>query len=103
MKRAIGIILSVFILIPLLYFINVEILKIYLAFLIIMTAVIIAIFFFVDIQAKPPITTVLKYTIQEERFMNRKVFIMKSKENDHLSDKYIFYIHGRSICDGSYI
>ena len=94
MKKAIEIMVSVFILIPLLYFINIEILKVYLAFLILMTVAINAIFFFVDIQAKPPISTVLKYTITEEKFKNRKVFIMKSKENDILSDKYIFYIHG---------
>lgn len=94
MKKAIGIVIAVFILIPVLYLANMELLKIYLAFLILMTATLIAVFFFVDIQAKPPITTVLKYTLKEERFMNRKIFIMKSKENDHLSDKYIFYIHG---------
>ena len=94
MKRVLGISLSVLILIPILYFISIEILKIYLAFLILMTATVIAIFFFVDIQAKPPITTVLKYTLKEKKFMNRKVFIMKSKEHDHFSDKYIFYIHG---------
>lgn len=94
MKRVVWVILSVLILIPLFYFINIEILKIYLAFLILMTATVIVILFFVDIQAKPPITTVLKYTIKEEKFMNRKVFIMKSKENDDLSNKYIFYLHG---------
>lgn len=94
MKRAIGIILSVFILIPILYFISIDMLRIYLAFLILMTATVISSFFFVDIQAKPPISTILQYTLKEEKFMNRKVFIMKSKEHDHLSDKYIFYIHG---------
>lgn len=94
MKRAIGIILCVFILIPLLYFINVEVLKFYLAFLIFMTALVIGIFFFVDIQAKPPILTTLSCIIKEEKFMNRKIFIIKSKKNNYLSNKYIFYLHG---------
>lgn len=94
MKRAIGIILCVFILIPFLYFINIEILKIYLAFLILMAVLVIVVFFFVDIQAKPPITTSFNCIIKEQKFMNRKVFIIKSKENDSLSHKYIFYLHG---------
>lgn len=94
MKKVLLACLYVLFLIPILYFINIEILKIYLGFLILMAVALIAVFFFFDIQAKPPITTMLKYTLTEEKFMNRKVFIMKSKENDDLSNKYIFYVHG---------
>ena len=94
MKRAIALILCVFILIPLLYFLNIEILRIYLTFLIITTALVISMLFFADIQAKPPITTSFNCIIKEEKFMKRKVFIIKSKDNDSLSNKYIFYLHG---------
>ena len=94
MRKVISILLCMFILIPLLGLINIEILKIYLFFLILLTALMIVILFFVDIQAKPPITTAFKYTISEEKFMNRKVFIIKPKDKEKLSDKYIFYLHG---------
>ena len=94
MKKLLFVCLYVLFLIPILYFINIEVLKVYLLFLILMALVLIAVLFFVDIQAEPPISTIIKYTLKEEKFMNRKVFIMKSKENDDLSNKYIFYVHG---------
>lgn len=86
--------LTLLILIPILYFISTEFLIIYLAFIIIMTLILVITIFFVDLQAKPPISTVLKYTLKEEKFMDRKVFIMKSKDNLNLNNKYIFYLHG---------
>lgn len=94
MKKAIIILLSIFILIPTFYFINVEFLRVYLAFLIFMTATIIAVFFFGDIQAKPPISTVLNYVVKEEKFAGRRVFIISPKENKKKINKYIFYLHG---------
>ena len=94
MKKVIAIAICVFLLIPILFFINMQILLIYLLSIILMTTFLIAMLFFIDIQAKPPITTTLNYIINEERFMNRKVFIIKSKENNSTNNKYIFYLHG---------
>ena len=98
MKRIILLILSIIMLMPILYFINIEILKLYCIFLILITTFLFLTLFFIDIQAKPPISTVLNYTVQEKKFMNRKVFIIKSKEHNNLDNKYIFYLHG-----GAYI
>lgn len=94
MKKIIGIIIGAFILIPIIYFINLEILKIYLTFIILIAMLVIVIFFLINIQAKPPITTTFNCIIREEKYMNRKVFVIKSKNNDSLSNKYIFYLHG---------
>lgn len=81
-----------------LFLINVEFLKIYLALLIVMALILIVPMFIVDIQAKPPISTVIQYNIKEEKFKNRKVFIMTSKQHSDRSDKYLLYLHG-----GAYI
>lgn len=81
-----------FIIMPILFFINVEILRAYLAILILISLGIITTFFVVDIQAKPPITTILKYKVTEEKYGERKVFIINSKE--HINNKYILYLHG---------
>lgn len=86
--------LILFVIMPLLFLINIEVLKAYLVFLIFLALYIIISFFIIDIQAKPPISTVLKYEIVEEKYKDRKVFIMKSKQNDKRSNKYIFYLHG---------
>ena len=94
MKKIIGIIIGAFILIPIIYFINLEILKIYLTFIILIAMLVIVIFFLINIQAKPPITTTFNCIIREEKYMNRKVFVIKSKNNDSLSNKNNFYLHG---------
>ena len=46
-----------------------------------MTLLLLTTIFVVDLQATPPILATLKYTLIEEKFMDRKVFIMKSKNN----------------------
>ncbi len=76
-----------------LFLVNVEFLKIYLALLIVLALLLIVPFFIVDIQAKPPIRTIIQYNVKEEKFKNRKVFVITSKENKK-SDKYILYLHG---------
>lgn len=87
-----------FVVMPLLFLINIEVLKAYLFFLILLALYIIFTFFIIDIQAKPPITTTLKYSVTEKKFANRKVFIIKPKKEDKKSEKYILYLHG-----GAYI
>ena len=56
-----------------LFLVNVEFLKIYLALLIVLALLLIVPFFIVDIQAKPPIRTIIQYNVKEEKFKNRKV------------------------------
>ena len=94
MKKIIGVLLCGIILIPLLAFFNMQFLNIYLAFLMLLAVLAILVLFFIDVQAIPPLSTTLKYTIDEKKFMNRKVFIIKPKDKNKLVDKYIFYIHG---------
>ena len=76
-----------------LFFINIEFLKMYLALLIVLALLLIVPFFIVDIQAKPPISTIIQYNVKEEIFNNRKVFIITSKAGKK-SDKCILYLHG---------
>lgn len=76
-----------------LFLINIEFLKIYLALLIVLALLLIIPFFIVDIQAKPPISTIIQYNVKEEKFKNRKVFVITSKRNEK-NNKYILYLHG---------
>ena len=83
-----------FIVMPILFLINIEILKAYLAILIFMVVWIMVPFFVIDIQAKPPKSTILQYSVEEFKYKDRKVFIIKSKKKDIKSNKYILYLHG---------
>lgn len=86
-----------------LFLINVEFLKLYIVLLMILAMLFIVPMFIVDIQAKPPISTIIQYNIDEKKFKNRKVFIMTSKQNGDLSDKYILYLHGGAyVMEASY-
>lgn len=76
-----------------LFLINIEFLKIYLALLIVLALLLIVPFFIVDIQAKPPISTIIQYNVKEEKFKNRKVFVITSKTNEN-NNKFILYLHG---------
>ena len=94
MKKIMLAIFMIIILIPILCFISTNFLIIYLFFIIFMTLLLLTTIFVVDLQATPPILATLKYTLIEEKFMDRKVFIMKSKNNLKENSKYIFYLHG---------
>jgi acetyl esterase/lipase len=86
-----------------LFFINIEFLKIYLALFIVMVLIFIVPLFVIDVQAKPPISTIIQYNLKEEKFGGRKVFIMTSKQNAEKSDKYILYFHGGAyVMEASY-
>lgn len=86
-----------------LFLVNVEFLKIYLALLIVMSLLIILPFFITDIQAKPPISTIIQYNLKEERFAGRKVFIITSKQENQKNNKYILYLHGGAyVMEASY-
>lgn len=103
-KRYIFVIVAIIVLIMfMLFLINSEFLKIYLALLILMTIIFILPFFIVDIQAKPPISTIIQYNLNEEKYKNRKVFILTSKKNNLKSNKYILYFHGGAyVMEASY-
>lgn len=103
-KRYIFIIAVIILLIMfMLFLINFEFLKIYLALLILMTIIFILPFFIVDIQAKPPISTIIQYNLSEEKYKNRKVFILTSKKNNSKKNKYILYFHGGAyVMEASY-
>lgn len=103
-KRYIFIIVAIILLIMfMLFLINFEFLKIYLALLILMTIIFILPFFIVDIQAKPPISTIIQYNLNEEKYKNRKVFILTSKKNNLKNNKYILYFHGGAyVMEASY-
>ena len=77
-----------------LHLLNVEFLKLYIMFFMVLAMLLIVPMFIVDIQAKPPISTIIQYNLKEEKFKNRKVFIITSKQNGDMSDKYILYLHG---------
>ena len=77
---AVGIIMFI------LYLINVEFLKLYIVFFMVLAMLLIVPMFIVDVQAKPPISTIIQYNLKEERFKNRKVFIITSKQNSDMSD-----------------
>ena len=86
-----------------LFLVNVEFLKIYLALLIVMSLLIILPFFITDIQAKPPISTIIQYNLKEERFAGRKVFIITSKQESSKKNKYVLYLHGGAyVMEASY-
>lgn len=86
-----------------LYLINVEFLKLYIMFFMVLAMLLIVPMFIVDIQAKPPISTIIQYNLKEERFKGRKVFIITSKQNADKSDKYILYLHGGAyVLEASY-
>lgn len=94
-KRYIFIILAIiFIIMFITFLINIEILKIYLALLIVMSVFLILPFFIIDIQAKAPISAKIQYDIKEEQFKGRKVFLITSKKNKSNNNKYILYLHG---------
>ena len=59
-----------------------------------MSVLLILPFFIMDIQAMAPISTKIQYNVIEEKFKNRKVFVITSKKNSNKSDKYILYLHG---------
>lgn len=84
-----------------LFLINIEFLKIYLALLIIMSLIIVLPFFITDIQAKPPKSTIKEYNVKEEKFAERKVFIITSKNGNNLKHKYILYLHGGAYVMGA--
>lgn len=95
--------IAVFIIMFILFLINVEFLKIYLALLIVMSVLLILPFFIMDIQAMAPISTKIQYNVIEEKFKNRKVFVITSKKNSNKSDKYILYLHGGAyVMEASY-
>jgi len=68
-----------------------------------MTVIFILPFFIVDIQAKPPISTIIQYNLSEEKYRNRKVFILTSKKNNLKNNKCILYFHGGAyVMEASY-
>lgn len=87
----------VFLVVPILFFINVEILKAYLTVLILTVIVIMLSFFILDIQGFVPIRLKGKCKISEIQFNKRKVFVLE-KNNNTTNKKTIFYLHG-----GSYV
>lgn len=92
-RYVISVAVILFIIIPILFFINVEILRIYLTGIILFSIGIIATFFIVDIQAIPPRSTILNYNVTEEKYKERKIFIISSKNKLNIK-KYILYLHG---------
>ncbi len=99
MKKRYVIILGIILLaiIPILFFINIEILKSYLFLLFLTAFVTISLFFVIDIQAIAPKAVKEKHTVIEMQYHNRKVFILNPKNKPNMGD-VIFYLHG-----GSYV
>lgn len=90
-------VLIIFLIIPILFLFNIEILKAYLVILILTILLILLNFFILDIQGFIPLGFKKKLKIIEEQFNKRKVFILKQKDNN-VNEKVIFYLHG-----GSYV
>lgn len=84
-------------LIPILLFINVEILKGYLLLIFFIALIIISLFFIIDIQAIAPNEVKDRHTVIEMQYHNRKIFILKPK-SELVSNNTILYLHG-----GSYV
>lgn len=83
--------------IPILFFINLEILKSYLLWLFLTAFVIISLFFIIDIQAIAPKTVKERHSVVEMQYHGRKVFILNPKNKSEIGD-VILYLHG-----GSYV
>ena len=99
MKKSYIIIIGIILLsiIPILLFINIEILKGYLLFIFLTAFVIISLFFIIDIQGIAPSEVKERHTVIEMQYHNRKIFILKPKNSKDLGD-IILYLHG-----GSYV
>lgn len=97
-KRYIALIICIiFLIIPVLFVVNIEALKIYLMFLILSALFIMFSFFILDIQGFVPIRLKKKCKIEEMQYKKRKVFILKPSKNVE-NKKTILYLHG-----GSYV
>ena len=93
-KRYIALIVSIiFLIIPILFVINVEVLKIYLMILILSILSIMLSFFILDIQGFVPISLKKRCKIEETQYKKRKVFILKPSKNV-VNKKTILYLHG---------
>ena len=66
-------------LIPILLFIDIEILKAYLLLIFLLALVIISLFFIIDIQAIAPNEVKERHTLIEMQYHNRKIFILKPR------------------------
>ena len=84
-------------LIPILLFIDIEILKAYLLLIFLLALVIISLFFIIDIQAIAPNEVKERHTLIEMQYHNRKIFILKPRSKI-VSKCIILYLHG-----GSYV
>ena len=81
-KRYIALIICIiFLIIPVLFVVNIEALKIYLMFLILSALFIMFSFFILDIQGFVPIRLKKKCKIEEMQYKKRKVFILKPSKN----------------------